>query len=228
MPVLRFLHQGMVLLTALLWLLLMTTLVLGVSRLLRDEQRIGSNLDDALLAFRLAESGLRAAEAALPAIPLLHRLATMDVGELAGPDSPFTLSCRQPRNPQAWQKGLCLSATLAGQAQAPPWQQQDETGIALLHPCGVARRVALQSLPAGSHCPGVAPGPWYWADPHYLVELLDPRYPTTQGPGILFRVTARGWGRQAGSMATVQSHIVLLPDHAGGWQPSRLSWRIVQ
>jgi hypothetical protein len=41
---------------ALLWLMLLTTTVLGVSRLLRDEQRIGSNLDDALLAFRLAES----------------------------------------------------------------------------------------------------------------------------------------------------------------------------
>jgi len=227
MPGLKQLYQGMVLLTALLWLLLMTTLVLGVSRLLRDEQRIGSNLDDALLAFQLAESGLRAGEAALFTIPQLHRLAAMEVGALKGTDSPFTLSCHQPRNPPPWQKGLCLSATLAGQAQSPPWQQ-DEAGIPLLHPCGAARRVALQSLPASSHCPGVSPGPWYWADPHYLVELLDPRYPAKPGPGILFRVTARGWGRQAGSQSTVQSHIVLQPDRAGSWQPRRLSWRIVQ
>jgi len=226
-PGLSALHRGMVLLTTLLWLLLMTTLVLGISRLLRDEQRIGSNLDDALLAFQLAESGLRAGEAALPAIPLLDGLAVMDARDLAGPASPFTLSCRQPRNPQAWQKGLCLSAALAGQAQLPPWLQED-AGIALLHPCGAARRVVLQSLPAGSHCPGVSPGPWYWADPHYLVELLDPRYPATPGPGILFRVTARGWGRQAGSQVTVQSHVVLLPERAGSWQPRRLSWRIVQ
>lgn len=228
MFVLKQQYQGMVLLSALLWLLLMTTLVLGISRVLREEQRIASNLDDALLAFQLAESGLRAGEAALPTIPQLHGLAAMDAAALTGPAAPFTLSCQQPGNPQPWQKGLCLSAALAGQAYPPPWLGQDQAGQALLHPCGAARRVALQSAPAGSHCPGVVPGPWYWADPHYLVELLDPRYPATPGPGILFRVTARGWGRQAGSQATLQSHIVLLPDRAGGWQLHRLSWRIVQ
>lgn len=215
----------MVLLTALLWLLLLTTTVLGVSRLLRDEQRIGSNLDDALLAFRLAESGLRAGEAALPTIPFLHGLETMTDAALSRADSPFTLSCRQPHNPSPWQQGLCLSAALAGQVHPAPWQQRDTAGLALLHPCGAARRVALQPVSSGNYCPGVAPGPWYWADPHYLVELLDPRYPTPTGTGLLFRVTARGWGKQAGSVATVQSHVLLEPVGSAGRWLQRLSWR---
>lgn len=220
----RCTQQGMVLLTALLWLLLLTTTVLGVSRLLRDEQRIGSNLDDALLAFLLAESGLRAGETALPAIPFLHRLETMTAAALSSADSPFTLSCHQPHNPSPWQQGLCLSAALAGQEYPPPWQP-NQAGVTLLHPCGAARRVVLQQVPSSNHCPGVTPGPWYWADPHYLVELLDPHYLTPQGVGILFRVTARGWGKQAGSVATVQSHVLLEPAGSTGHRLLRLSWR---
>jgi Tfp pilus assembly protein PilX len=218
-------QHGMVLLTALLWLMLLTVLVLGVSRWLRDEQRIGSNLDDAQLAFRLAETALQAGEAALPGLPQLARLGAMPAVELTGPTSPFTLTCRQPHNPPPWQQGLCLSAALAGQAYPAPWQQRDAAGIALLHPCGAAQRVALQPLSSGHYCPGVAPGPWYWADPHYLIELLDPRYPTPDGKGLLFRVTARGWGRQADSVATLQSHVLLEPEGRQARQWQRLSWR---
>jgi type IV pilus assembly protein PilX len=138
----------------------------------------------------------------------------MHAVELRGPTSPFTLTCRQPRNPPPWQQGLCLSAALAGQAYPAPWQQRDTAGLELLHPCGAARRVALQPVSSGNYCPGVAPGPWYWADPHYLIELLDPRYPAPDGRGLLFRVTARGWGKQAGSVATLQSHVLLEPDGA--------------
>lgn len=220
-------QRGVVLLTALLWLMLLTVVTLGVGRLLRDEQRIGSNLDDAQLAFRLAETALQAGEAALPGLPQLARLAAMSEVELNGPTSPFTLTCRQPRNPPPWQQGLCLSAALAGQAYPAPWQQRDTTGLELLHPCGAARRVVLQPQSSGHYCPGVAPGPWYWADPHYLIELLDPRYPAPDGSGLLFRVTARGWGKQAGSVVTLQSHVLLEP--AGGqarpWR--RLSWRLL-
>ena len=216
---------GVVLLTALLWLMLLTIVTLGVGRLLRDEQRIGSNLDDAQLAFRLAETALQAGEAALPTLPQLARLSAMPVVELRGSDSPFTLSCRQPRNAPPWQQGLCLSAALAGQAYPAPWQQHDAAGIALLHPCGAAQRVVLQPVSSGNYCPGVAPGPWYWADPHYLIELLDSRYPAPDGKGLLFRVTARGWGRQATSMATLQSHVLLAPEGNKGWSWQRLSWR---
>jgi type IV pilus assembly protein PilX len=218
-------QRGVVLLTALLWLMLLTVVALGIGRLLRDEQHIGSNLDDAQLAFRLAETALQAGEAALPGLPQLARLGAMSAVELNGPTSPFTLTCRQPRNPPPWQQGLCLSAALAGQAYPAPWQQRDSAGLALLHPCGAAQRVALQPVSSGHYCPGVTPGPWYWADPHYLVELLDPHYLTPQGPGILFRVTARGWGKQAGSVATVQSHVLLELAGSAGHRLQRLSWR---
>jgi type IV pilus assembly protein PilX len=219
--------RGVVLLSALLWLMLLTVVVLGVGRLLRNEQRIGSNLDDAQLAFRLAETALQAGEAALPSLPQLAGLGAMPAVELRGPTSPFTLTCRQPRNPPPWQQGLCLSAALAGQAYPAPWQQRDASGLALLHPCGAARRVPLQPVSSGNYCPGVAPGPWYWADPHYLIELLDPHYPAPDGRGLLFRVTARGWGKQAGSVVTLQSHVLLRPEGSQGRQWQRLSWRLL-
>jgi Tfp pilus assembly protein PilX len=221
-------QRGVVLLTALLWLMLLTVVALGVGRLLRDEQRIGSNLDDVQLAFRLAETALQAGEAALPRLPQLVRLGAMQAVELSGPTSPFTLTCRQPRNPPPWQQGLCLSAALAGQAHPVPWHQRDSTGVELLHPCGAAQRVTLQPVSSGNYCPGVAPGPWYWTDPHYLIELLDPRYPSPDGRGLLFRVTARGWGKQAGSVVTLQSHVLLEPVGSTGRRLQRLSWRVLQ
>ncbi len=69
--------RGVVLLTALLLLLLMSALVLGLSRLLRDEQRIGSQLDDAQRAFQLAELGLQAGEQALAKLPFAAQVAGM-------------------------------------------------------------------------------------------------------------------------------------------------------
>ena len=217
--------HGVVLVTALLLLLLMSALVLGLSRLLRDEQRIGSQLDDAQRAFQLAELGLQAGEQALLSLPLLGQVASMSRSALLQADAPFTLSCRQSRNPAGWQQGLCLSATLAGQALAPPWQRQDETGVALLHPCGVALRLVLQPVATAGRCPAVTSGPWFWSDPHYLLELLDPQYVDGEQRGLLLRVTARGWGRLPDSAVTVQSHVLLLPEATGSPRSRRLAWR---
>lgn len=217
--------HGVVLVTALLLLLLMSALVLGLSRLLRDEQRIGNQLDDAQRAFQLAELGLQAGEQALLKLPLIGQVAGMSRSALLQADAPFTLSCRQPRNPAGWQQGLCLSATLAGQEVAPPWLRLDETGVALLHPCGAALRLELQALPAPARCPAVTAGPWFWSDPHYVFELLDPQYVDGEQRGLLLRVTARGWGRLPDSAVTLQSHVLLLPDVTGPMRSRRLAWR---
>ncbi|PXX46007.1 Tfp pilus assembly protein PilX [Aquitalea magnusonii] len=217
--------RGVVLLTALLLLLLMSALVLGLSRLLRDEQRIGSQLDDAQRAFQLAELGLQAGEQALAKLPFAAQVAGMSHSALRQSESPFTLSCRQSRNPAGWQQGLCLSATLARQPIAPPWQRLDESGVALLHPCGVALRLELQSVATAGRCPVVTTGPWFWSDPHYLLELLDPQYVDGEQRGLLLRVTARGWGRLPDSAVTVQSHVLLLPESTGSWRVRRLAWR---
>lgn len=217
--------RGVVLVTALLLLLLMSALVLGLSRLLRDEQRIGSQLDDALRAFQLAELGLQAGEQALTRLPLTAQVAGMSRSALRQADAPFTLSCRQAANPAGWQQGLCLSATLAGQEIAPPWQRLDEAGVALLHPCGVALRLVLQPMSTAGRCPAVTTGPWFWSDPHYLLELLDPQYVDGEQRGLLLRVTARGWGRLPDSAVTLQSHVLLLPDATGSMRIRRLAWR---
>ncbi|WP_293761636.1 hypothetical protein [uncultured Aquitalea sp.] len=199
--------RGSVLPLAMLMLLAMGIIALSLSRQLKEEARGAGQLADAGLAFHLAELGLRGGEAAA------LRLDAELEGH-AAPESWFTASCGREANPAGWRTGLC-SLGLPVQARLAEGRQ------AVLHPCGAARQHIWQAAMAQGRCPKVMSGELAWANPHYVIELLVTAHRQDEATGRVYRITARGWGRQPESVATLQS-VYWTPHGAAG---RRLAWQ---
>jgi len=233
-------QRGSTLLAILPLLVVMGLIVATGSQRLENERRIAANQADRQYAFQAAEAALVQGEQQAVRLDRELGIARRSDAVLFGPAALFSDDCRNPANPVGWQSGLCR-AGLAD--REPPWLRlvtRDGRRWPLLHPCGHARELVLDSRAALRCSTGdVLAGGSLWANPRYLIELQQREYRDELGRGgRLYRISARGWGRSRYSQATLQSYL-LVPDTAveraaDGSQPGlpppdgpplRLGWR---
>ena len=210
----RLRQRGSALIVALMVLLMMTMVVLASSRLIVDEQRIGSNQSDRQSTFQLAELALKAAEAKALELDTAFDVASKSDEALfgSGDDGVFTESCRNDANPAGWRSGLCAGSRQLGRAVAQPWERTVSVGnktVPTLHPCGNALEYPFKRSVGQGRCPDVVSPDGLWANPRYQIELLDKNHQDSDGGGRLYRITVRAWGQNANSVVTLQSYYVV-------------------
>ncbi|WP_083338665.1 pilus assembly PilX family protein [Chromobacterium sphagni] len=190
----------------------LSMLVLSSSQLIISAQRLVDNVQDRRRARILAQQALLGAEEWVWRLDRRLDMASRAAkpADLYGEGSLFSPSCRGPQG-----KGLC-------EPQEPP-ERRRSGEVPLLHPCGNSREFALEPAPAQSWCPQqVRSGALSWANPRYVVELIDPGFRAPDGsPGRLYRITVRAWGRNAYSAVTLQSWYRVGEGSAEG---RRLNW----
>lgn len=204
-------QQGGVLIVSLILLFAFTLLVLGTSQQLLVEQRISANQNDRQRAFQLAQLALQVAE--YKAQTLNAKIAGLTPSELFGQRGVFTSNCANSSNPSGFTQGLCLNAQQSPGRQVA-WERVTGEGShhrAVLSPCGHAiQYVVDKSASPGCLNGRINSGRQLWANPHYIIELLDPQYRDEQHPaGGLYRITARAWGRNRHTQVTLQSHYLV-------------------
>lgn len=212
-------QRGAVLLTALVFLLAFTLAVLGSSQQLLTERRIDINQNDQALADSLAWIVLSAAEQQVQSINT--SLAGLTAGELYGEGGQagvFTRDCRNQGIQRAPRYGLCLDVAHSRELSpvASRMVERPDLGqIALLSPCGHALEYQADAS-ARTDCTRniVYGGKTLWANPRYVIELIDPLYTDhTMQASHLYRITARAWGKDKDTEATAE-HYVAVPDPA--------------
>ncbi|WP_434632631.1 pilus assembly PilX family protein [Chromobacterium sp. CV08] len=202
-------HGGGALPLVLSLLAVLGLLVLSSSQQLVSVQRQADNAQDRQRAQLLARRALRGAEQWVWRMDRRLALAAADPGELYGEGRLFSPGCSGPEG-----RGLC-------EPQQPP-QRRRLDGHPLLHPCGRSREYALEDMAPQTGCPHrVRSGALSWANPRYVVELVDPRFGAAGDRGRLYRITVRAWGHHPFSVATLQSWYRV----GGEAEPGRrLSW----
>jgi len=211
-------QQGSALLAITPLLLVMGLMLAASAQRLATERRSAANQADRLSAFQAAEAALVEAEQQAVRLDRELGIAAQPEAALFGAAGLFSDDCRNPANPAGWQSGLCRPAQAGQPEREPPWLRLVTTGgrrWPLLHPCGHARELVLDRR-ATTRCSSgdVLAGGTLWANPRYLVELLQRDYSDEQGnAGRLYRLSARGWGRNRHSEATLQSY-GLVPETA--------------
>lgn len=168
-------QQGMSLVIALIFLIVLTILGLVSIRSSTLQERMAGNDRDRALAFEAAEAALRDAE--------------RDVLANLTPESPFDAACTN---------GLCLPATIA----TPNWEQVPWTGTtsrvygvasgAGAYPADVSQPPRyivelLPDLPVGAG------------------NSLNANVRSSTSGGTAYRITARGWGRRDTTQVMLQS-----------------------
>lgn len=205
-------QHGGALIVALMVLIMMTMVVLTSSRLIIEEQRIGSNQSERQSTFQLAELALKAAEARTLEMDAVLDVANKDEEALFGANGLFTENCRNDANLAGWRRGLCAGSLHLGRAVAPPWERTVSAGkktVPTLHPCGNALEYPFKRSRGQGRCSSVMPLDGLWANPRYLIELLDKNHQDSEGGGRLYRITVRAWGQNANSVVTLQSYYVV-------------------
>ncbi|RXZ43649.1 pilus assembly PilX family protein [Crenobacter cavernae] len=200
-------QRGSVLIASLIILLAFTLIILGSSQQLLVEQRISSNQNDRQKAFQLAQLTLGAGEKA--AIALDVDINSLDDAALFGTGGRFDGSCLNSLQ----QKGMCLDAA-HGSHLAAAWERsidRNSRSFPMLHPCGNALEYSVDPV-ARTDCANgkVTAGSQLWANPRYIIELLDSHYTDARSiSGRLYRITARAWGHNENTQVTLQSHYVV-------------------
>ncbi|POA97422.1 hypothetical protein C2134_16450 [Chromobacterium sinusclupearum] len=204
-------QRGGTLLMVMGLLSLLAMLVLSSSQLILSARLLAANAQERRRAEGLARQALRGAEQWVWQWDLKNDMASRasDPGKLYGHESVFSPTCHGTQG-----KGLCEPTT-------PP-EKQSLNGVPLLHPCGNSREYELEPSVKQWQCPqGVRAGSLSWANPRYVVELIDPRFGSGQnGPARLYRITVRAWGHSRFSAVTLQSWYRV--DNGG--EGRRLGW----
>ncbi|AXK39199.1 pilus assembly PilX family protein [Crenobacter cavernae] len=202
-------QRGSVLIASLIILLAFTLIILGSSQQLLVEQRISSNQNDRQKAFQLAQLTLGAGEKT--ATSLDASINSLADPVLFGANGRFASSCLNSLQ----QNGMCLDAAHGGNLTAA-WERsvdRNSRSFPMLHPCGNAIEYGVDSS-ARTDCANgkVTAGSQLWANPRYIIELLDSHYSDARSiSGRLYRITARAWGHNENTQVTLQSHFVV-PD----------------
>lgn len=189
-------ERGSVLVISLVLLLAFTLVILGSGQQLLVEQRIGGNQSDRQKAFQLAQLTLAEGEKYV---------------DTQNPDWSSTEDIfSAPYCDKGGYEGLCSKDG----GDQPAWERKSaQQPFGVLHPCGKAREYASVNpqgkTPIGCNKGKVTPGTVTWANPRYIVELLDDRYSDPKVSGRLYRITARAWGKNQSTQVTLQSHYVV-------------------
>lgn len=186
-------------------------LVLTSSRQLTGAGRLAANAQDRQRAEMQARQALSGAEQWVWRMDRRLGLDAADPAKLYGEGRLFPPSCEGTEG-----KGLC-------EPMAPPHRRR-VGGQPLLHPCGNSREYALEPGLPQTGCPQrVRGGALSWANPRYVVELVDPRFGDA-AKDRLYRITVRAWGHHPLSVVTLQSWYRVGQDADEG---RRLDWREV-
>ncbi|WP_168209760.1 pilus assembly protein [Chromobacterium paludis] len=175
---------------------LLAMLVLSSAQLILSARASTVNAQERSRTEVVAHQALSGAERWIRQWDGLSDMASLadEPAKLYGHGAPFAPNCHGSHG-----KGMC-------EPTMPP-EKQAHGGVPLLHPCGNSREYPLEpSLPQWQCPQGVRSGRLVWANPRFVVELIDPRFGAAAGaPARLYRVTVRAWGRSRYSVVTLQS-----------------------
>ncbi|UTH75314.1 pilus assembly protein [Chromobacterium sp. IIBBL 290-4] len=199
-------QRGAALLMVTALLAMLSLLALSVSQNVVGLARLQRNVSDRQRAAQSAGLALPQAEAWVAALDKKLNMAdrAQKPADLYGPAGIFPPHCQGPAG-----KGVC-------EPTVPPHKRMQD-GVLVLHPCGTSQELALETGQTQPWCPAkVRHGVNHWANPRFMVELVDPRFPVEGQPGTarLYRITVRAWGLSERSAATMQSwyRVVRLED----------------
>lgn len=174
-------QQGIILIVALLFLVLLT--IVGVSSSVNTtlEERMAGNARDQQIAFQAAESALRDAEIDLETA----------IGGIGNRD-PLTVALFAP---------LCNTSFINGICTVTPNYQTE-----IVTAAGWDWTSATKTVRYGTYT-GADPLPSVSQQPRYVIERLDAAKDDllTTPPTRHFRISARGWGANATTAVTLQS-----------------------
>lgn len=170
---------GATLIVALMFLVMLT--IIGVSSISTTtlEEKMAGNLRDQQIAFQAAESALRDAEIDLETG--IGGTGNRDPLTIGGG---FGTACSG-----AFTAGSCIDSAYVSQTVGATWNWTD----------------ANKTVQYGAYT-GAAPLPGVSAQPRYVIEYLSEKDDTSTTPTTRhFRITARGWGANASTTATLQT-----------------------
>lgn len=179
-------EQGSTLLIGMLFLIILTLLGLSAALISKTDERLARNSRDRNIAFFAAESALRDARADIRSPTSRIQGATGAVADCSG----------------ALTRGLCLPA-IAGQSQV--WEAYLTDSARSVEYGEMTMLTTAQKFQLAPVRGGVT------AQPRYLIEVL----PDTNGVSLsakipqkwLYRITAIGFGANAGTSVIVQETI---------------------
>ena len=187
-PPFRAQQRGIVLVTAVMLMLVLTIVVLSMMRTAILDERMVANSRDWNNAFQAAEAALRDAEREI----LTGSRISGQTGFLAGCSS----------------DGLCLPNTcLSSSNCSPVWIQLNDSGW--LTGSGTSKSIAYGSQTSSTALPGFS------AQPRYIVEALTtttaaPSAKVSPGGSLtttLYRITAVGFGLNTKTRVMLQSTV---------------------
>lgn len=204
-------QHGAALIISLILLFAITLAVISTSQQLLVEQHISANQNDQQQALQLAQITLEIGER--KAQELDPQLANLKAHQLFGNSAEigiFSADCHNPNNPKGFTHGLCLDTAHMRNLIPSEEREARVNGDTppILSPCGHAIEYSADSS-AKTDCRHgrVIGGQALWANPRYLIELLDPSYHDGEhSPGRLYRITARAWGHHRNTQITQQSY----------------------
>lgn len=209
-------QTGVVLVVALLFLIVLTLLGVGVSRMVTSEERMSRYLREYNIAFQAAETALRDAREDIDGFRATDQGKVFTLRDARiGPSTTFFPDCSF---------GLCaFDPTEAGQ----PWK--DKTKWAKAVQLGrysarspLPRSAAVGTTPLGAvdgldesaigrvGTSELAPSSGVFKQPEYMLESIPDARPGGdlsfggKNPRLVYRITARGYGADPNSRAMVQ------------------------
>lgn len=207
-------QQGFSLLVVLVVLLVLSIIVIGATRYINTDLHISANDRDRKVAFSYAEATLEHAELRLLALENDLDIPNKTVKQVYE-QGIFTVGCFNSAGNTAWQKGLCIpstdqtnvndykAATIQMGTAGVAWKRKSPASVGVLDPCGNSMEYVVNK--EGGTCSGttVTKGDLTWANPHYIIEILDKDVDGTRN----YRITARAWGKNRNTAVTLQSYV---------------------
>ena len=205
-------QRGAILVVTLMFLLVITMLAITSVQVSTSEERMSGNLKDWNIAMQAAESALRDAEFDIYGVCSVNAATCTlrspvitgetNFGDQSSGIAPGT--CNQSTS----YKGACLPPTPTYLSDLKPvypllvsssWATSTGASVNAVDYGTYTGATALPST-------GIS---GVYQQPQYIIEAM--RMPTDKGPKVLYRITARGWGRNQNTQVTLQSAF-RLPD----------------
>jgi type IV pilus assembly protein PilX len=198
-------QRGAILVVTLMFLLVVTMLAITALGVSTSEERMAGNLKDWNIAMQAAEAALRDAEfdvygvcsvntaLCVPRSPIVSG-ATLFGSQAAGTapgtcntSTSYKGACLAPNSALATQENVMLDISswkTSGSTTLNPVTYGTYTGAAALPTTGISA-VSFQ--------------------PQYIIEAMSPQSSLYKSGTVIYRITARGWGRNPNTQVTLQS-----------------------
>jgi type IV pilus assembly protein PilX len=217
-------QRGVVLLVSLLFLIVLTLLGIGASRMVTSEERMSRYLREYNTAFQATEAALRDARddidgTAVGQAPAVSRVASSNA--IFGVDCPFGLCRYDPSEVvQPWKtEAKWTNATPYGTyTLRSPLPKSGVVGI----DAGGSKNVDEVAVARFDPTTSTSLVTGVWKQPVYLIEQIKDQRPGTNSVVIglktepyIYRITARGYGADPNSRAMAQEVYVSATASAG-------------